>query len=229
MSSTPFTTRAYDLGLKAVSNFKTLPDDVIEYYEQHLDQIPRALARGFVQDLLFSVVATTSLDAVAGKETNRCFTGKRYAYRDKDLSHWLPKDQPDADVCVISTLALGKENWTFREAATTILNIDVNTGTEIIGKLLIQYGYTMTLPQVEEMGKADGAKMRGIGNFFFVRTKGANDPVAVGSIYESPNSERTPSRERTANTNINRLSHAHRWNADCRLLIRNLKDSSKLC
>ncbi len=48
MSSTPLNDRAYDLGLKAVANFKKLPDEVIAYYEQHLDQIPAALERGFV-------------------------------------------------------------------------------------------------------------------------------------------------------------------------------------
>lgn len=48
MIGTPLLRRAYNLGLKAVPNFEGLPAEVIAYYEQHLDQIPQALARGFV-------------------------------------------------------------------------------------------------------------------------------------------------------------------------------------
>ncbi|MBU6321697.1 MAG: hypothetical protein KGI78_03115 [Patescibacteria group bacterium] len=48
MIGTPLLKRAYNLGLKAVPNFEALPAAVIEYYEQHLDLIPQALARGFV-------------------------------------------------------------------------------------------------------------------------------------------------------------------------------------
>ncbi|HEY9585624.1 MAG TPA: hypothetical protein VJJ02_03500 [Candidatus Paceibacterota bacterium] len=45
---TPLVKRAYNLGLKAVPNFVGLSAEQIAYYEQHLDEIPNALARGFV-------------------------------------------------------------------------------------------------------------------------------------------------------------------------------------
>lgn len=44
---TPLVKRAYNLGLKAVPNFLTLSEEQIIYYEQNLDKIPEALARGF--------------------------------------------------------------------------------------------------------------------------------------------------------------------------------------
>ena len=43
-----FVRRAYNLGLKVASNFEKLSPEVIEYYENNLDKIPPALARGFV-------------------------------------------------------------------------------------------------------------------------------------------------------------------------------------
>lgn len=48
MKDTPFVARAYNLGLKVVPNLVTLSLEQIEYYENNLDQIPAALARGFV-------------------------------------------------------------------------------------------------------------------------------------------------------------------------------------
>ncbi len=51
MTGTPSIKRAYNLGLKAVPNFETLPEAVVAYYEQHLNQIPAALARGFIIEI----------------------------------------------------------------------------------------------------------------------------------------------------------------------------------
>jgi hypothetical protein len=49
MSDTPFATRAYNLGLKIVPNMcKALTLEQLEYYEDHLAEIPDALRRGFV-------------------------------------------------------------------------------------------------------------------------------------------------------------------------------------
>ena len=46
---TPLTTRAYNLGLKAVPNFvKVLGEEQIAYYEKHLDELPAAISRGFI-------------------------------------------------------------------------------------------------------------------------------------------------------------------------------------
>ena len=48
-NDTPLTTRAYNLGLKAVPNFVGVLDETrIKYYEDHLDQLPVAVERGFV-------------------------------------------------------------------------------------------------------------------------------------------------------------------------------------
>ena len=45
---TPLVKRAYNLGLKAVPNFLALTEDQVAYYEVHLDELPSAIARGFV-------------------------------------------------------------------------------------------------------------------------------------------------------------------------------------
>ncbi|MBP9749201.1 MAG: hypothetical protein KBD21_00465 [Candidatus Pacebacteria bacterium] len=53
---TPFVKRAYNLGLKAVPNFCTLTPEQVAYYEQHLDEIPTALARGFIDPAKFALL-----------------------------------------------------------------------------------------------------------------------------------------------------------------------------
>lgn len=60
---TPLLKRAYNLGLKAVPNFLALSAEQIAYYEQHLDQIPEALARGFTISLdpRFTLVRTLDI------------------------------------------------------------------------------------------------------------------------------------------------------------------------
>lgn len=49
---TPLLKRAYNLGLKAVPNFVVLSQEQIEYYEQHLEELPNAIARGFVVEVV---------------------------------------------------------------------------------------------------------------------------------------------------------------------------------
>jgi hypothetical protein len=60
---TPSVKRAYNLGLKAVPNFLTLSVEQIAYYEQHLGEIPQALARGFIipPDPRFALVKTLDI------------------------------------------------------------------------------------------------------------------------------------------------------------------------
>ncbi len=45
---TPLVKRAYNLGLKAVPNFLALTEAEIFWYEQHLEELPAAICRGFV-------------------------------------------------------------------------------------------------------------------------------------------------------------------------------------
>lgn len=231
MSGTPSIKRAYNLGLKAVPNFETLSDDVITYYEQHLDQIPRALARGFVpaeeakQNLFFSVIATTNLAATAAKKTSKCFTNSsRYYYRDDDFDRWLPDNQPKADAAAISTLGFEKD-WTFMKAATKVLGVGAGSSTKLIGQALIENGHTVTLTQIEELveaterGEKTGMQIGGYANFFFVETGNADDPVSVALVIRGDSGWRA---------GVGGLGSDRRWGADYRLLVRNLKDTSKL-
>lgn len=170
---------------------------------------------------LFSVIATTNLGEIAGKKTEKCFTGSRYEYRDNDFDNWLPKDQPKTDACAITTLA-PLRNWSFAGATAAVLG----TGTDItlLYKLLIGYGHTMTLAQAEEMVEATDRKEKtelrtdGYTNFFFVETGDEKDPVSVGYVLRDG---------RTWRAYVRRIDVGDRWGSDFRLLVRNL-DTSKL-
>ena len=175
---------------------------------------------------LFSVVATTNLGAIAGKPTKRCFAGSHWRYRDSDFDSWLPANQPNADECVIATLAPAND-WTFAEVAATILGIGAGTDVALLGKALIENGYTMTLAQAEEMvekterGEKTGMLTDGYGNFFFVKTRARDrkNLVSVGHVYRDG---------RDWDAIVDSLGRGLRWDADRRLLVRNLKDTSKL-
>src|SRR3989338_5595935 len=134
---------------------------------------------------LFSVVEMIRLGAVAGKLTKQCFTGDRYAYRDSDFDNWLPANQPNADACVITTLAPSR-GWTFAKAAATVLGVSANMPVKTLGELLIKHGHTITLSQDEEMvekterGANTGMRTDGWGNFAFVETGDPANPLSVG-------------------------------------------------
>lgn len=56
--------RAYALGLKAVPNFTALSDAQLAYYEEHLDELPSAIARGFVVPGKFGLLADLGIITV---------------------------------------------------------------------------------------------------------------------------------------------------------------------
>ena len=172
---------------------------------------------------LFSVVATTILENVAGKKTKSCFAGSRYPYnRDADFDNWLPASQPNMTACTISTLA-PSQDWTFVEAAAVILNVPITTPIKQIGQMLIERGHTMTMPQGEvmiektESGEKTDMPTNGYGTFFLVENEDGS--VSVGRVSRV---------ERVWRAYVHRLGHYTRWYADYRLLIRNLKDPSNL-
>lgn len=173
---------------------------------------------------LFSTVATTELGAVAGKKTKKCFVDiSRYTYRDAGFDDWLPANQPNADACVITTLAPSRE-WTFAEAAAAVLVVPADTPIKTLGELLIKRGHTITLPQDEEMmektenGEKIEMRVNGYGNFCFVETGDPKNPVSVGHVYRG---------ERAWHAYVHSLGDGNRWRASHRLLVRNL-DASKL-
>lgn len=171
-----------------------------------------------------SVVATTNLGVVQGKKTKQCFPKPRYAYRDGDFDSWLPASQPNADECVITTLA-PSQDWTFAEAVATVLGIGAGTDVVLLGNLLIQHGHTITLAQGEEMvektehDEKTGMRTDGYGNFFFVETGDPRNPVSVGYVIRV---------ERDWSADVSSLADGYRWDAGDRLLVRNLSDALKL-
>lgn len=167
----------------------------------------------------FSLVATTRLDAVVGKETVRCFTPPQYAsHRDKDFAEWLLANQPDEVPCMVQSIELSKD-WTFAEAAAAILGVTEDASRGLLALLLIKGGHTLTLTQVEEMvelterGEKTGLRIDGFANFFFVETGDERNPVSVGRVGRG---------DREWGASVRRLSRGTRWRTVHRLLVRNL-------
>jgi hypothetical protein len=80
--NTPLVKRAYNLGCKAATNFvDVLTEAEIEYYEQHLDQLPTAIRRGFI-------VPTPETPAVIESAPATLFK-----VADTDLDYWLDQMQ----------------------------------------------------------------------------------------------------------------------------------------
>lgn len=163
---------------------------------------------------LFSVVAETELGAVAGKNTEQCFTGSRYAFRDGDFDRWLPAYQPKAGVCTVTTLS-PKKGTTFVEWVIALFDAPTDTSVEILSKLIKKCGYVMTLTQAEEIVKAaertPNSNMRtdGFNNFFFVENEDGN--ISVAFVHHNSR----------WSADIARLDDDHRW-SDGFLLVRNL-------
>lgn len=170
---------------------------------------------------LFSVIATTNLGAMTSEKTAKCFVGKRYAGRDPDFDNWLSKTQPSTEPCVIKTLGFEKD-WVFIEAVHAIPDAPQTDDVVELGNWLIENGYTMTPQQAENMVEKTEAnektEMRtdGYANFFFVETGDPNNPVSVGYVHRDG---------RAWNARVRSLGYGYRWNADRRLLIRNLLDA----
>lgn len=183
---------------------------------------PKAAAPSVKAAALLSASATTELAVVAGKPTKKCFTGSRYAYRDSDFDGWLPKEQPEATACTITTLTPSRDA-TFAQWAAFALGVPEDTSIEKLAALLKERGHTMTLAQAEAMVEATesksgntGMRTDGWANWFFVEDK--NGSVSVAGV------GRGGSRW---DAGVDWLGGDDRWDAGDRLLVRNL-DASKL-
>jgi len=133
------------------------------------------------------------------KLTKDCF--KDFYYRDEDFDNLLPKKQPKQSGG-ISIIQLERQ-MTFLEMAQEYLG---TTDVEEIKK------HTLTLPMIEKLIKdhEDELATSGWGNFFFVKS---NDGVSVGSVDLD---------ERDWDAGVFTLGNDYRWDADNRLLVRNL-------
>lgn len=167
---------------------------------------------------LLSAVATTTLAAIVGKPTKKCFAGPRWAYRDGNLDHWLPTGQPDALACSVTTFVSSRER-TFAKVAEKIVGLSIpGASTKLLGHELIRLGHTMTLAQAEEMveaterGEKTGMCTRCWGNFIFVETGDEKDPVSVLRVYRSG---------RRWRAHVYRLDYGCMRDAEYRLLLRN--------
>lgn len=201
-----------------------LTDEIMQGWMDNPPATKKLLA-GFVppEVLLLSVVATTRLDAVEGKKNAKSFTDGWY-YRNDAFDRCFGENQPDADACTVSACAVGRE-WLFAEAARTLPGVERTSNIAVLGRSLIACGYILTLPQIEnlkvrkERGEETNLRTDGYANFFFVETGDPENPVSVADVF------RYDSRWYA---DVYRLDNDYRWNADHRLLVRNLVDASKL-
>ncbi len=167
---------------------------------------------------LFSSASTYALGAVAGKKTKKCFVSSLWYYRDSASDNWLPADQPNADAGTITVLTPMKD-WTFAEAAVSLLNVSPNTPVVTLCSLLKERRHTMTLAQGEAMaeaterGEKTGMVTNGYGNFFFVENEDGS--VSVAFVYRY-------GVARPWNAHVDELAHSYRWRADRRLVVCNL-------
>ena len=171
-----------------------------------------------------SVIATTPLDAVAGKSTKKCFVDqRRWVPRDADFDNLLSAEQPDTGPCVVSTIDSTKL-WTFVEVAAKIVGLGAGTSVKLLGQALIKGGHTISLPQGEQMveltetGVKTGMRVDGWSNCAFLETGDEENPIAVAYVYcDDPQWD----------ADVHSLGDGGRWRAGRRLLVRNL-DASKL-
>lgn len=201
--------------------------DLLEQEERmsaFLSDVITAARKGLAKaPKLFSAASTYALGAVAGTKTKKCFAGKLWYYRDSDFDNWLPADQPNAEASAITVLTPMKD-WTFAEAAVSILNVSPDTPVATLGMLLKERGHTMTLAQAEAMvnfterSAKTGLRTDGYANFFFVENKD-------GSVSVADVRRRVDGRHWRAG--VGELADCYRWRADIRLLVCNL-DPSKL-
>lgn len=141
------------------------------------------------------------------KATKDCF--KDFYYRDSYLNKWLPKEQP-AREGEVTVLSLDKE-MTFLEMAEHFL------GTKDPAEIK---KYTLTLPMVEKLvenAEANGLRIDGWGNFFFVEN--ADGSVSVANVNRNASQW---------NVNVNELADSYRWHADNRLMVWQLDTRANL-
>ena len=125
---------------------------------------------------LFSVVATTCLPTVVGRDTVQCFASPRYVYRDWRLVKLLSEHQPTRGGCIIATLAPRRPTL-FTEWAASILGVLAYTPSSVLGRHLRARKHVLTLPQIErvvevsENESGTGLRPTGGGNFAFVENK----------------------------------------------------------
>ncbi|MDR3547758.1 MAG: hypothetical protein P4M11_05755 [Candidatus Pacebacteria bacterium] len=211
----------YDVGagdqLEQEEMMSVFLSDVIAAARKGMAKAPR----------LFSSASTYPQRAVAGKKTKKCFTGNLWGHRDSDFDRWLSADQPDADAGAVTVLTPEKD-WTFAEAAVSVLNVSPDTPILVLAKLLIKRGHTMPLTRVEAMAEATerGEKTSMVtnnwGNFAFIDNgdPGGENPVSVAHVVRYDDA-------RPWSAYVYVLADSNRWIAGYRLMVCNL-DPSKL-
>ncbi len=134
------------------------------------------------------------LGPVAAKLTRECFIDSRWDTINADvILDELPKEQPQAAACTISSVSVGA-NWTLDRGIATVLKLDVQHGVSwdllLFAELLLERRHVVTLPQIEEQvvaaehGGISGVSLDGSRRICFVRTGDSNYPVVACRFHQ---------------------------------------------
>ncbi len=163
------------------------------------------------------LVKTTSFGDIEGKKIGKCFTGKRWDYRDGDIDRWLPAQQPAQAACSAGIYQLQNPQGTIlREMAAAALKVGPGTALDLLAKALKEQGLTFMLPAIEQMverqedGEDTGLRTDGYANLFFVE----NSDGSVSVLYVRRRGGRW-------DASVRRLGGDGGWRAGRRLLLRN--------
>ncbi len=174
---------------------------------------------------LFSLATTTKLGPITGKSTKDCFVNSLYEIRSDKFDQLLSTKQLGTDAGDITALVCSGDATAAQWAARILdVSVEMTPGTVgTLGRLLLNRGHAMTLPQVEMMVKRTECRwnsgmcttMRG--NFFFVENKNGGISLARVNVH----------RPQVWFARTYPFDAKHIFGAGCCLLVRNL-DVSKL-
>jgi len=163
--------------------FRQIEDGSIDgFYMQAI--LERRVSCGGSKPPTLVLVKATSTNAIARKHVSKCFTGKRWAYRNCDIDNWLPNTQEEQAAGKVGVYQLqNPQGTTFREMAAAVLKVGSGTSLDLLAKALFEQGHVLTLSAVEQLvdrqegGEDVGLRTDGYANFAFVED--ANGSASV--------------------------------------------------
>ncbi|MEK7109097.1 MAG: hypothetical protein AAB919_01525 [Patescibacteria group bacterium] len=214
------TGQLFEIGrqLRQPNGYPFDPEQLKNFLQLAVEGKFNGIAASAVRSPTLVLHKTTPLGEVQAKKTDKCFTGKQWAYRDGDIDRWLPGQQSAQAACSVGVYQLqNSKGTTFREMAVAALKVGPGTSLDLLAKKAIkEQGFIFTLSAIESMvdrqegGEDVGLLTNGYANFFFVED--SDGSVSVLRVH------RDGGRWRAY---VYRLGDGDRWPAEDRLLLRN--------
>lgn len=133
---------------------------------------------------LFSVVEMVPLGAVEGKRTDQCFVEDHYRSHGHEHDVLLPLNQPARGESMITILGAQKKR-SFAQFASQLPGVRREASMQELASSIKTRGYTMTLPQVEQMvvdarRRSNALHDYDIRHFYFIDRRDGG--IAVGCV-----------------------------------------------